>query len=174
MKRKWLFAPVLALIGVAVYASNVLATQSQGFGGATLAKATYGELFSHVQTQSPQFWNELIKTEGPSDLYVQQNTWDPAACGGCIPSTGWHTHPGPSLVIVTQGTITEYDGDDPSCTAHVYTANTPNNAFVDPGDGHIHIVRDESGAIARTVAVQFVPQGAARRQDVANPGNCPF
>ena len=26
---------------------------------------------------------------------------------GASPSTGWHTHPGPSLVIVTQGTVTE-------------------------------------------------------------------
>jgi len=87
---------------------------------------------------------------------------------------GLATHPGPSLVIVTQGTVTAYDGDDPKCTPHVYTANTPNNSFVDPGDGHVHIIRDESGAVAQTVAVQLVPKGAQRRQDVKNPGNCPF
>ena len=100
-------------------------------------------------------WQEMIKTEGRSDLYVQQNTWDPTACH-CIPSTGWHTHPGPSFVIVTKGTVTAYDGDDPTCSPHVYTANTANNSFVDPGDGHVHIIRDESGAVAQTVAVQLI------------------
>ena len=67
-------------------------------------------------TKTPQFWNEVIQTRGASDLYVQQNTWQP---GG---STGWHTHPGPSFVIVTQGSVTVYEGDDSSCTPHVYTA----------------------------------------------------
>src|SRR5262249_24255168 len=111
---------------------------------------------------------------GATDLYVQANTWDPATCDGCIPSTGWHTHPGPSFVIVTQGSVTVYNSDDPACTPHVYTAGTPNNAVVDPGGGHVHIIRDESGAVAKTVAVQFIPAGAARRQDAPDPDNCPF
>jgi len=169
MKRKSIWALVLALIGVALYAGNALATPSSGFTGTTLAKATYGEIFSHVQTQDPQFWNEVIQTKGASDLYVQQNTWQP---GG---STGWHTHPGPSFVIVTQGSVTAYDGDDPTCTPHVYTAGTANNAFIDPGGGHVHIIRNETDAVAQTIAVQLIPAGATRRQDVTPaPGNCPF
>ena len=169
MKRKSIWALVLALIGVALYAGNALATPSSGFTGTTLAKGTYGEIFSHVQTQDPQFWNEVIQTKGASDLYVQQNTWQP---GG---STGWHTHPGPSFVIVTQGSVTTYDGDDPTCTPHVYTAGTANNAFIDPGGGHVHIIRNETDAVAQTIAVQLIPAGATRRQDVTPaPGNCPF
>ena len=172
MKRKWISALVLTLIGVAVYAGNVLATQSQGFSSTTLAKATFGDIYSHVVAEPN--WQEKIKTHGDSDLYVQQNTWDPSACGGCIPSSGWHTHPGPSLVIVTQGTVTAYDGDDPSCTPHVYSANGT-NSFVDIGGGAVHIIRDESGAVAKTTVVQLIPAGATRRQDVTPaPGNCPF
>jgi hypothetical protein len=141
----------------------------------TLASATFGEIESHaVSNVSDPHWRETIKTRGLSDLYVQQNDWDPALCGGCIPSTGWHTHPGPSLVIVTQGSVTAYDGDDPECTPHVYTANSPNNSFIDLGDGVVHIIRDESGAPAQTIAVQLVPSKAQRRQDVSAPGNCPF
>lgn len=173
MKSKWFWALVLAGLAGAFYAGTVLATSARGFTGTTLAKATYGDLYSHVHTV-PAHWDELMKTKGDSDLYVQQNTWDPSTCGGCIPTTGWHTHPGPSFIIVTQGTVTAYDGDDPSCAPHVYTANTANNAFVDPGDGHVHIIRDESGAVAKTVAVQLVPAGAARREDRPDPGNCPF
>ena len=109
----------------------------------------------------------MIKTHGESDLYVQQNTIQP---GG---SSGWHTHPGPSFVMVTQGTVTEYEGDDPSCTPHVYSANGT-NSFIDIGGGAVHIIRNESGAVAQTIAVQLVPAGAVRREDAPAPGNCPF
>ena len=168
MKSKSVWAVLIVALAAAVYAGNVMATQSSGFASTTLAKATYREIFSHVHTQTPQFWNELIKTEGASDLYVQQNTWQP---GG---SSGWHTHPGPSLVIVTQGSVTAYEGDDPTCTPHVYTAGTANNAFIDPGGGHVHIVRNETSALAQTIAVQLIPAGATRRQHAPDPGTCPF
>jgi hypothetical protein len=173
MSRKWIWAIALVLVGVAVYAGNVLATQSQAFSSTTLAKAMFGEIDSHV-VATPG-WQEKIKTHGDSDLYVQQNTWDPSACDNkCVPNSGWHTHPGPSLVIVTQGTVTEYDGDDPTCTPHAYSA-TGTNAFIDIGGGAVHIIRDESGAVAKTTVVQLIPAGAQRRQDVTPaPGNCPF
>jgi hypothetical protein len=176
MKERWILAIAIALIGVAASVANVLATPATvpGFSGSTLAKATFGEIFSHVQSHDPQFWNEVIKTEGSSDLYVQQNTWDPGACGGCVPSTGWHTHPGPSFVTVTQGTLTVYDGDDPTCTPHVYSATGPTKAFIDIGGGAVHVIRNESGAVAKTIAVQLIAQGAVRRQDAPDPGSCPF
>lgn len=181
MKSRWLLTLALAAIGAAVYGGTVLATSSSGFTGTTLAKATLGELDIKAKTDvdpttpGPQFWKAQLKTKGLTDLYVQQNTWDPGACGspGCIPSSGWHTHPGPSLVTVTQGTVTAYDGDDPTCTPHVYSANGT-NSFVDIGGGAVHIIRDESGAVAKTVVVQLVPAGAARRLDAPAPGNCPF
>jgi hypothetical protein len=174
MKRTAFCALLVGAIALAAYAGNVLATPAVSFSGTTVAKATFGPVDSHVHTV-PAAWNELIKTKGNSDLYVQQNTWDPATCNfKCIPTTGWHTHPGPSFVIVTQGTVTAYDGDDPACTPHVYTANTPDNAFLDLGGGQVHMIRNESGAIAKTVAVQLIPAGATRREDVTDPGNCSF
>ena len=175
MKSKLVWGPLLVVVGLAAYAGNVLATPATvpAFSGTTLAKATYGEISSHVHT-IPASWQERIDTRGASDLYVQQNTWDPGLCGGCMPSTGWHTHPGPSFIIVTQGSVTVYDGDDPTCTPHVYTANTPDNAFVDPGGGHVHLIRNETGSVARAVAVQLIPANAGRRDDAADPGNCSF
>ena len=168
MRRKWIWALLIVLSAVAAYAGNVLATtpSTPGFSGTTLAKATFGEIDSHVHTV-PAHWDELIKTKGDSDLYVQQNTWQP---GG---STGWHTHPGPSLIIVTQGTVTEYDGDDATCTPHVYSANGA-NSFVDVGGGAVHLIRNESAAVAQTIVVQLIPAGAVRREDAPDPGNCSF
>ena len=168
MKSKLMSAIVLVALCLAAYAGNVLATPGTGFSGTTLAKATFGDIFSHVHSKTPQFWNEVIETQGASDLYVQQNTWQP---GG---STGWHTHPGPSFVIVTQGSVTVYEGSDPTCTPHVYTADTSDNSFVDIGGGDVHLIRNETGAVAQTMAVQLIPAGGTRRQDAADPGNCSF
>ncbi len=110
-------------------------------------------------------WGARIFTRGASHLYVVKNTFEP---GG---QTGWHTHPGPSMVAVTEGTITAYDGDDPTCTPHVYTAGT---GLIDAGGDHVHLFRNETGLPAVTVATQLIPAGADRRNDAADPGNCPF
>ena len=166
MRSKLLWALVLGALGAAVYVGNILATPASGFTPTTIAMATFGDLNSVVHTSA---WSEQLKTRGKSDLYVQQNAIQP---GG---SSGWHTHPGPSLIIVTEGSITAYEGDDPHCTPHVYTAGTPNNTFVDLGGGDVHIIRNETNAEAKDIAVQLVPAGAMRRQDIpVAPGNCPF
>ena len=168
MKSKLVSATVLVALSLSLYAGSVLATGGTGFVGRTVANATFGDIFSHVNSKVPQRWNEMFWTHGASDLYVQQNTWQR---GG---STGWHTHPGPSFVIVTEGSVTVYEGDDASCTPHVYTANTSNNSFVDIGGGDVHLIRNETGAEAKTMAIQFVPAGATRRVDAADPGHCSF
>jgi hypothetical protein len=167
MKRKSAIVAVVALAAVAVYVGNVLATPSSGFTSATLAKAQFGELDSHVHTV-PADWQAWIRTKGLSDLYVQSNVFAPG--GG---SSGWHTHPGPSLITVTAGTVTVYDGDDPSCTPRTYSA-TGTNGFVDVGGGDVHLIRNEGTVEARTIVVQLIPAGAARRIDVPSPGNCAF
>jgi quercetin dioxygenase-like cupin family protein len=166
MKSKWVWALLVAALGAAAYGGTVLATPSTGFTSTTLAKAQLAELDTHVHTV-PADWQAWIKTKGLSDLYVQSNVF--AAGGG----SGWHTHPGPSLITVTQGTVTVYEGDDPSCTPHVYSTNGT-NSFVDVGGGAVHLIRNEGTEEARTIVVQLVPAGAARRIDAPAPGNCPF
>ena len=82
----------------------------------------------------------------------------------------WHKHPGPVFIIVAQGTMRFYEGDDPTCTPIEKTAG---QGFLDKGE-HAHIARTESGAPAQTVVTYLVPQGAALRADQPRPGNCPF
>ena len=156
-----------------VYAGKVSATPANGFVGTTLAKGTVRrafEVFNHsilpnsTRHDDDKLWLSLQKTKGSSDLYVQSNVWQP---GG---STGWHTHPGHSLIIVTAGTVTDYEGDDPECKPHVYTQGM---GFVDPGGDHVHIIRNEGTVEAATIAVQLIPAGATRRIDAAAPANCP-
>jgi mannose-6-phosphate isomerase-like protein (cupin superfamily) len=45
---------------------------------------------------------------------------------------------------------------------------------IDPGDGHVHLLRNEGSVDLVTVTVQILPADAARRIDAPSPGNCPF
>jgi quercetin dioxygenase-like cupin family protein len=162
MKSKWALTIIVGLVGLAVYAADVLATSGSGFTAAQQWKGVFGAI--NVKNETDGYELEL-KTKGVSDVYVTRNT---IAVGG---HSGWHTHPGPSLIMVTVGEIMAYEGDDPTCTPTRYQAG---QGFVDPGNGHVHLLRNESGAPAETVAVQFLPRGASRRIDAPAPANCGF
>jgi len=108
--------------------------------------------------------NIRIVADAPADVYVVTNTVEP---GG---HSGWHTHPGPSLVLVKSGTATVYDSADPTCTPATYPAGT---GFVDVGGGHVHLVRNAGNVQLELIAFQMIPAGAARRVDAPDPGVCP-
>ena len=161
------------IVAMALYESGkALATESEGYKSTSLAQGRFREIDVNSTFQGgpeaagdKEAWQVLQQTKGLSDVYVQSNTWAP---GG---STGWHMHPGHSLIIVTAGTVTDYEGHDPECRPHVYTNGM---GFVDPGGEHVHNLRNEGDVEARTIAVQFIPADAARRIDVADPGTCHF
>ena len=169
----------LLLLGAATIAAaalyhpvSVVATTANGYKSTLLAVGRFDEIdvFNgfvppNLAKETHNIWQSRQKTKGASDLYVQSNVWLPKG------STGWHSHPGHSLIIVTEGAVTAYEGDDPGCRPHVYTKGM---GFVDSGGDHIHIVRNEGDVEAKTIAVQIIPAGAPRRIDVADPGHCHF
>jgi quercetin dioxygenase-like cupin family protein len=66
---------------------------------------------------------------------------------------GWHTHPGPAIVVVAQGTVTIYEGDDPACAGRDYTAG---QSFVDLGQGHVHNAKNHSESDEAVVYVTYL------------------
>lgn len=142
------------------YVGTALATPGSGFAAVQQWKAAFGEL--DVKTHSKDHRLKLV-TKDASDVYVTRNAID---AGG---QSGWHTHPGPSLILVTAGEVTVYEGDDPTCTPTRYGAG---QGFLDPGDGDVHLIRNETGAPAETVAVQFLPVGSTRRIDTPAAPDC--
>jgi quercetin dioxygenase-like cupin family protein len=166
MKSKWVLALLVGTLGAAVYGGVALATPQSGVTTTILAKSTFGEIDLNAHTIPADTWQARLKTHGLTDAYVVDNKFAP---GG---TTGWHTHPGPSLIFVVAGTVSNYTSDDPSCTPQVYTAG---QSFIDEGGGDVHIIRNESSTTAaETIAVQFLPQGSVRKTDAPAPGNCPF
>ncbi len=175
MKGRLSAAIAMAAFVITVPCSTGLrATPASGFVGTTIVMGTFGEIDVFNKVIPPDFWKSWInsdvwlswqKTKGKSDLYIQSNVWQP---GG---TTGWHTHPGHSLIIITAGTITNYESDDPHCKPQVYSAGM---TLVDEGGDHNHNIRNETAAIATGYAVQLIPAGATRRIDVAGPSQCGF
>lgn len=175
LRRKLTWVGLLngAMVIAALYAGHASATPAARFASTTLAVGRFGEIDVFDQFISRNVgqrahngnWLSSQRTKGKSDVYVQSNVWQP---GG---STGWHTHLSHSLIIVTAGAVTAYEGNDPTCKPTVYTAGM---GFVDPGGGHVHILRNEGTVVAQTIAVQVIPATQARRIDVPDPGNCHF
>jgi quercetin dioxygenase-like cupin family protein len=156
--------PPVGFVIVAILASAgvVSATSGTGIATTTIVQGNFGDI--GVKTNFDGHKVD-IDTKGDSDLYVVSNVIAP---GG---HSGWHTHPGPSLITVKSGTITAYEGDDPTCSPTVYTTG---QGFIDPGDGHVHLLRNEGAIPAETIAVQFVPDGGTRRIDEPAQHSCPF
>lgn len=155
-------AVVLQLSGVAV-----ATPASPGFVTAILGKAFFERIRVNTAHGDDDRTANLVRilAKEPSDVYVAQNTVAPGA------DSGWHTHPGPSVVLVKSGVASVYDGNDPSCAPVTYPAGS---GFIDAGGGHVHLVRNTGADPLVTVAFQIVPTGDARRIDAPNPGFCPF
>ena len=161
MRNRFMVALAAALFGVAAIAGIVLATPSSGVTTTTIATGNLAPVNLVVKTGD---WMAQLRTKGESSLTVTENDVAP---GGTF---GWHSHPGPSLVIIKSGTMTFYRGDDPTCTPQVATAG---DAFIDPGNV-VHIGRNEGTAPAVVIVTRLLPAGAPARIDQPNPGNCGF
>jgi quercetin dioxygenase-like cupin family protein len=82
-------------------------------------------------------------------------------------TSGWHTHPGPVVVGVTKGRLELVDDRD--CVPRTYETG---QAFVDPGQGNVHVARNSGETEAEAVATFFgVPAGSPATVWVA-PADC--
>ncbi len=158
----------LAAIVAAICSVSVAAvlTPSSGilffpvFARASFADPT--DLKFKVKGQS----QEVINVNNAQETVIQQIVIAP---GG---HTGWHSHPGPVVVLIKSGQMSFYDSEDPTCTVRTYSAG---EAFIDSGQGHVHIARNEGSVNLELWATYFdVPPGGAFRIDTPNPGNCSF
>jgi quercetin dioxygenase-like cupin family protein len=152
---RWLVVAVV-LVALAVPVGVAAATPSQGVTPTPIGRGTFGE---RAKVHTPTI-KAKIK---PSDFVVLSLHFAPGA------TTGWHTHPGPAMVVVQEGTFTLYNASDPKCRPHRYG---PGQAFVDRGGGNVHIGRNETDLPVRVVVTFVIPVGAAPTISAPNPGTC--
>jgi len=168
-----------AIVGAALVTGNAFATPTTGVTTTILAKSTFGstQLTGFADTDNDKGndkgwfpkhndddWGVFLKTHGLTDGYVVDNVIAP---GG---TTGWHSHPGPSIIFVVRGTVTNYDSDVPACAGADYTTGS---SLTDPGGTDVHMLKNNGTVEAETIAVQFLPTGAIRKIDELAPSGCP-
>jgi quercetin dioxygenase-like cupin family protein len=167
-KNRTTLAVALA-VGVAALTAVVRATPSSGIlAGPVMARAAFADRVDvKFSVKGSQDGADVVRVNGAQETVMQQIVIGP---GG---HTGWHSHPGPVVVLVKSGELTFYSGDDPTCTGRTYSAG---EAFIDSGQGHVHIARNLSSSQNTELWATYfdVPPGGAFRLDAAAPGNCPF
>lgn len=139
------------------------------------AMGTFDSL--NVKAEREGKWDLMLKAKGLTDVRVTEVHFAAGA------SSGWHSHPGPNLLIAIEGEVVEYDGDDPLCSGNILTAASPSSTsppvatgetFGDNGGSAVHLVRNETGAPATVMAIAFYPHGVRPLTAAkTKPTNCP-
>lgn len=134
MKRLSALAAGAALL---LTATAVLATPSTGVTPVNLARGTSAAAYT-------------ITHAANREIMTQTLTFAPGA------TTGWHTHPGPVVVIVQSGTLSFWDSMD--CALETYTAG---QALVVPGAGMFDLARNNDATVPLVLVVTYydVPVG---------------
>ena len=108
----------------------------------------------------------ILKTKDDSDVGVDRLSVQPSG------RSGWHSHPSPVFVTVTQGTIVWYNGSDPACPGHTYHAG---DSFIEQAYVIHNVKNASSSAAAEFIATHVNPTGTsgpAFRLDETKPTNC--
>jgi hypothetical protein len=111
-----------------------------------IGQATYTDLDKVKRITKD--WHVELKAKGGLEVVVRSFDYPVGS------ATVWHTHPGPVLIQVVEGTVTFFEADDP-CTPIVVHAG---EGYLDSGE-HGHIGRNLSGAPAKDVTVYLAPPG---------------
>ncbi len=134
---------------------------TMGFGvtPTIIARGNIGTF--HVQSKFEGYKIDL-KTHDDTDIQVRSAIAAPGSY------SGWHTHPGPVILVIKTGTLTLYDASDPSCQPTVHSAGTAFFEGTTP-----HNVRNEGSVAVEYGTVFFVPAGGPTRIEADFPPNCP-
>jgi quercetin dioxygenase-like cupin family protein len=161
VRHRYLAAALTAVVAASVAGGVTLATPASGVTPTNIAAGGLAPVNILVKTDD---WMSQLRTKGDSTVAVVENR---LASGATF---GWHSHPGPSVIVVKAGEVTFYRGDDPTCTPVRYGVG---QALVDPGN-IVHVGRNEGSVDAIVIVTRFLPAGAGPRNDEpANPA-CPF
>lgn len=151
-RRRFLGLATAAATGVMVGGLTDRAGATPPAGTMAREPLALGRLDEHV----------TVATFEPSDFHVHRVVVQPGA------DSGWHTHPGTALDVVTAGALTLYMGES-GCQSRRIDAGQA--VFVPKGVPHL--ARNEGTEPAEAYITYLVTAGAEPRTDAAKPGNCP-
>ena len=91
MRARWGWAGLVATVGAAFFAGNVLATPPAGLTTTLYGPSALDPVNLTARATLPAAWNARIRTHGLSEGVTSPTTR--SRPGG---TTGWHTHPEPA------------------------------------------------------------------------------
>jgi quercetin dioxygenase-like cupin family protein len=147
-KQRW-------VVGASIIAASL------ALSGVAIATVSTGSVVSEVIGAGTTPDSVRFTAKPGANTVVARFTFGPNS------STGWHTHPGRTLVTVKTGTFTVYHAED--CAPVVYG---PGDAFVELPTT-VHVGRNETTEIVELGVVFFrVPIGGSPRIDQPQPADC--
>ena len=157
----------IIVVAVTALAGAVLATPGSGTTGVVVARAAFADVVDlKFSIRDGYRGRDNVQVRNAGETVMQQITFAP---GGF---SGWHSHPGPAVVLIRSGELTFYDGDDESCSGRTFSAG---QALIDPGQDHVHYAVNQGTTPAEVWVTYFdVPPGLGPRDDAPAPGNCLF
>jgi quercetin dioxygenase-like cupin family protein len=127
-----------------------------GPGGARAQDVSPLQIIALAQGFSAQKTPNM-HVNGASDVLQALLVFQPGA------DTGWHIHPGPVVVVVKSGAITETHAN--GCI----TVHPAGSVFFETA-GEIHNATNQTGGVAEVHATFLSPTGSQPLIPVANPG----
>jgi quercetin dioxygenase-like cupin family protein len=101
--------------------------------------------------------NVILHLKGPSDVLQTDLIFQSGA------ATGWHTHPGPVVVVVKSGALTEIHSDG-CMTVH------PSGSVFFEEAGAVHNAVNQTGGVTEVYATFMSPAGAQPLIPASDPG----
>jgi quercetin dioxygenase-like cupin family protein len=167
VKRRLTSAAVIAAL-VALAAGVAVATPGSGTSPTAVARAAFADNVDlKLSILDRHQGRDIIHVRNAADTVMQQIQFGPNAI------SGWHSHPGPAVILIKSGQLTFYSEDDRNCEGRTFSAG---EAFVE-APGLVHFAQNRSLTEVTEVGVIYfdVPADlASPRIDEPAPGNCPF
>lgn len=161
-------AATAVLVTTSSLVAPALATPGQNFAPAPIVNGHFGTLHVNTPGNKTGKWGMNLKTLAPTDIGADRLTVQ----GGGF--SGWHAHPAPVFVTVTQGSIIWYDGSNPLCTPNTYSAG---QSFIEDAYVIHNVANASASETAEFIAIVIKPVGFVGppfRIDRAKPSNCNF
>jgi quercetin dioxygenase-like cupin family protein len=125
-------------------------------GSARAEEVSPLQIIPQAQGSTPDKAGNL-RVNGPTDVLQALLKFQPSA------ETGWHIHPGPVVVVVKSGAITETHAN--GCI----TVHPAGSVFFERAD-EVHNAANQTGGVAEVFATFLSPAGAQPLIPVQDPG----
>jgi quercetin dioxygenase-like cupin family protein len=164
-KKQLAFWGVVAS-SVAFVAGVALATPGSGTTGIVVARSAFTDRVDLLlSVKHDERGRESVQVRNSQDTVMQQIIFAPDG------HSGWHSHPGPAVILIKSGELTFYQEEAGRCVSRTYSAG---EALIDSGQGHAHLAHNTSAGETEVWVTYFdVPAGGSPRIDVpAAPEAC--